>query len=369
MKGVINIIDPALTLVRGHHYDWNKRLHDFYVNDGYEVRLYCNKQADKDVLNGFSSATPLFTGESYRPIRDDEKRSLDERLANELSWFNISARRFEASLRHVEPADYQLFPTLFDYQAVGVATSTLEGSIRGCLHFEPTGRGSVMGNASWGYIKDLFRLTRKSIKLFVTTPELRALYLDAHKINTQVIPYIYDVKACAAPTRHPSLTIGFLGQQRASKGLELIPTLIERLAKDRHHVILQDSSGHRQFSSNRSNVETVGYVPNIYEVIQQCDLVVTPYESNWYKYCMAGIVVESLCCGVPVIAPANCSPGNLINSTGAGETFELFTASSVYNAVQRVIERLQEAKLSAMQARENIAKNHGIPKFATALVL
>ena len=84
---------------------------------------------------------------------------------------------------------------------------------------------------------------------------------------------------------------------------------------------------------------------------------------------MAGIVVESLCCGVPVIAPANCSPGNLINSTGAGETFELFTANSVYKAVQRVIERLQEAKISAMQARENIAKNHGIRKFATALVL
>jgi len=103
MKGVINIIDPALTLVRGHHYDWNKKLHDFYVNDGYEVRLYCNKQADKDVLNGFGSAIPLFTGESYRPIRDDEKRSLDERLANELSWFNISAVNLAARYSLIGP--------------------------------------------------------------------------------------------------------------------------------------------------------------------------------------------------------------------------------------------------------------------------
>jgi len=64
-------------------------------------------------------------------------------------------------------------------------------------------------------------------------------------------------------------------------------------------------------------------------------LFVAPYKPDWYRYNMAGIVMESLCCGVPIVAPEGSSPGNLVASLGAGTTFA-FVVTALPAAAQTI---------------------------------
>jgi glycosyltransferase involved in cell wall biosynthesis len=97
-------------------------------------------------------------------------------------------------------------------------------------------------------------------------------------------------------------------------------------------------------------------------------LVVAPYNPAWYVYNMAGVVMESLSCAVPVVAPRGSSSGNLVESFGAGATFDEFSSPSVIKAIAECAKTYPHKKQNAIAAREVFKNQHGLANFAEALL-
>lgn len=368
LNRTINIIDPALNSTRGHHFDWNKKLHDLYIARGYTVRVYCNRNVSQDLLNCFDSCFPVFSGYPYRPVvpvsRNGRPKPANVKIAEELYWIMGIQRSFEAELSQVLPADFQLFTTLFDYQLAALSHAQLQGSIRAAIHFPPDQRGSNLGPALWACGFKMAADGSNPPKFLATTPEVAHLYRSGYQQNITQLPHIYDVVRCSPRPKAERRVVGFLGEQRAAKGAALIPDLVSRLVDLGCYVICQDSSERLALNTSSGSVEVLGYVDSLAEVIARCDLVVAPYKPDWYRYNMAGIVMESLCCGVPVVAPAGTSPGNLVASLDAGVTFKTFDVASIVQAVRSGLDSLPHLKDQAVAAQGVFEREHGLVHFA-----
>jgi len=183
------------------------------------------------------------------------------------------------------------------------------------------------------------------------------------------LPHIYNAQPIPSKVPSGHVTVGFLGEQRQAKGVALIPSLVDWLVAQGCHVICQDSSERLALANDMKGVEVLGYVDNLASLIARCDLVVTPYKPDWYRYNMAGIVVEALGCGVPVIAPAGSSPGNLVASLGAGVTFKAFSVESVIEALRTGLDNIDGLTQKARDAQLLFSRDHGVSNFASAFLV
>jgi len=369
----INIIDPGLNSTRGHHYDWNKKLADYYSGLGYSVVIYCNKQATIELLNSFDTIFPIFQGYPYRPVNstsgDGKERPRSARMAQELYWFLRMQQMFQEEIKQVAAADYQLFTTLFDYQLIALANVPITGNIRAAIHFPPDQRGSLLGPALWASGFKMVADAQLSIRFLATTAEVAELYRSRYKQDLRLLPHIYNAQPIPSKVPSGHVTVGFLGEQRQAKGVALIPSLVDWLVAQGCHVICQDSSERLALANDMKGVEVLGYVDNLASLIARCDLVVTPYKPDWYRYNMAGIVVEALGCGVPVIAPAGSSPGNLVASLGAGVTFKAFSVESVIEALRTGLDNIDGLTQKARDAQLLFSRDHGVSNFASAFLV
>jgi glycosyltransferase involved in cell wall biosynthesis len=360
----INIIDPALSEQTGHHFDWCLKIAEYLKNSGdHDVWIYTRKnitESAKTVLEKYGKIMPVFIENPYAT------KDKTDPLTGALSLYFDNTMLLASTLQSIDQNAAWLWPTLFEYQLNALAVAKIRCPVSACLHVAPEYKADF-GLAMWRDAALRAHKLKVNIQFGVTFKELVPLFTPILNNKISVLPLLVDTNPAAA--QKPVLKrIGFFGDQSTRKGIHLLPELIQRLCKLGFEVIVHDSKG-KIDGTPSSKLKILGFVDDISEEISKCDLVVLPYDPVVYKHMASAIGWEAVARGVPVVAPANTAPGNFINSTKAGVTFESYNVDSILAAVARAESEYQAIASGAFEASKNWSAHHGTDKFVDAMML
>ena len=356
----IHLFDPGYIRTGGHHVEWDSFIARELVERGHEVRLYCSSEVTEAAAQAFATygpVMPLFDVSPYARLDDPQR---------EQSFLLDAASSAGRVLQQAGAADLWLWPTLFPAHLLACAEAGPAAPVAGCIHHEP---GYLLpgGRKWWQLAFDKCREAGLSLNLSATTPALQALYARiAPGISIGCAPIAHDGLPPAKPKTRMR-RIGFFGQQRREKGVDILGPLIAKLLDAGYEVVLHDSKGAPDIGS-RTNLTTLGYLDDFAREIARCDLVVTPYDPVQYHFRLSGIVAEALACGVPVVVPSATASMRLARETGAGVAFANRSANSIFQAICTARNRYPELAQSAFTTSRAWASRHGIGKFVDHLL-
>ena len=335
------ILDPGLRGLAGHHYDFVHKLNTYLTARGHEVKIYCNANADSDVVGRFNNITPLFRSFPY-PQHHGEI----------LDYHHHSRLVFE-DLSTIEDADYWIWPSAFSFQVNGVRLAQRNTKSVGCVHVEHDYHHTVWGKAQW---QDA---TTDQFKLFAIEHKLVEDYINIG-VPCQYTPNPADNIPIEHPRTHMR-TIGFFGHQRTDKGSDKITSIIDALS-DRYNIIWHDSGGGARY--DHPNVKCYGSVPVLSDIIRTCDLVVLPYDRTKYRKMSSGIMCETLSVGIPCVVPSGTAQADWMRDNQSGVMFE----DDIIAAIEVADSQYQQIANGAYRAAVNWSDKYGIEKFVNGLI-
>jgi glycosyltransferase involved in cell wall biosynthesis len=359
----INLMDPGLVQFAGHHFDIDLRVARALREDGHDVHVYAHRVAADPVVSELSAVAPvtrLFRAGPYEyPNRQDP-------VAGELLVYNQHSSALAKDLRSVREADLWLWPSIFAPQLHACAIAARGVPVAGCVHTDVRSEEWPSGPMFWRHALLSLQWMKIPLRLGAIEPEHRYGYLPLTTDDRfECFPIPHEGRRRSGVGKELS-TIGFLGHQRQEKGTALLSDLIRRLLEEGHRVVLQDS-GNRNLLQPHPNLVRTGFVPDIAELIAQCDLVVLPYDPDRYRTKGSGILWESLATGVPVVAPFGTAPGRWIEATGAGTLFSRAGADSIMDAIRAAKDRFEAITEAATKVAQRWPSEHGTKQFARAL--
>lgn len=356
----IHLFDPGYIRIGGHHVEWDSLIARELVERGHEVRLYCSSEVTETAAQAFAAygpVMPLFDVSPYARLDDPQR---------EQSFLLDAASSTGRVLQQAGAADLWLWPTLFPAHLLACAEAGPAAPVAGCIHHEPSYM-LASGRKCWELAIDASIEAGLNLNLSTTTPALRALYARiAPGISIDCAPIAHDGLPPAKPKTRMR-RIGFFGQQRREKGVDLLGPLIAKLLDAGYEVVLHDSKGAPDIGS-RTNLTTLGYLDDFAREIARCDLVVTPYDPVQYHFRLSGIVAEALACGVPVVVPSATASMRLARESGAGVAFANRSTNSIFQAICTARNRYPELAQSAFTTSRAWASRHGIGKFVDHLL-
>lgn len=360
----INLMDGSLNELGGHPHDIDLRCTQALVDAGHDVHIYCHLNATDKLQSCYQSIaaiTPLFTIHPYRSQQSYDAVAGD--IIKNLEGCHITANE----LLKVRDADLWLWPTLYAYQLFACSITKTRVQVSGCIHHPPD-FFSPADAAWWRYAFIQAHNSRLKLRLGTIEPETAHIYapLITHE-TLPVLPFPYDGVASAVKHTHVK-TIGVFGYQRHEKGGEFLLTLLKKLAGAGFQVIFHDSNPLNTDLGNMQGIRRLGYIPNLDEEIARCDLVLTPYLPEAYKYRCSGIVMSALASGIPVVAADSSAPGRLVEKTGAGTLFTHYSLESVYAAVQTAVKNYPAIAEAARKTSHDWKQQHGIVRFIDAMI-
>lgn len=360
----INIIDPGLHGQTGHHFDWCYRIAKYLHTKGYKnTEIYVNiktSEETKSILEKFGRVFPIFTENPYFP------GSAVDPLCGDLSLYLDRSITLAKTLKSIDQDCIWLWPTLFEYQLSALAFANVKCKVSACIHTAPEYR-SELAAAMWRDAAIRARKARINIHFGVTFSELCSVFQPLLRQNISALPLLVDPHPARAP-KTELLRIGFFGDQSIRKGLQLIPELIKRIFELGYEVTIQDSNGKIR-GDKSSKLKVLGYVDDIAEEIEKCDLVMLPYDPDAYQHMGSAIAWEAMARGVPVIAPQDTVPGDFVLQHNAGTTFKSFTVDSMIEALADANLKFNDIAKGAFNASKNWAQHHGADKFTSAMLL
>lgn len=359
----INLLDPGLTSVAGHHFDIDLRVARQLLQDGHELHVYAHASASKAIIDEMSTIAPisrLFRAGPYDiPSRFDP-------VAGELLVYQNQSTVLAQDLTKVAEADLWLWPSIFAPQLNACASASRGVPIAGCVHTDVQAEEWPSGAMFWRHA--LLRAQRAGmpLRLGAIEPEHRYGFLP---LTTDDRFELFPIPHEGSPRPQVSerlATVGFLGHQRREKGVLLVSEIVKRLLEQGYQVVFQDSAN-RQFLPEHAALTRIGFVPRIGDAIAKCDLVVLPYDPARYRSKGSGILWESLATGVPVVAPFGTAPGRWIEATGAGTLFSHANADAITGAIRRAGEVYPTIARAAAQVAREWPKRHGVERFVRAM--
>lgn len=330
----INLMDPGLVGQAGHHFEWVANIARLLVDRGHSVHVYAHTalpDAPRDALAAFGPVTPIFTAHPFAGPK--EARQIDP-IAGEYYLYRSQSQATARDIDQTDDADLLLWPTISAYQLSACAMSRRNTPVSCCIHFTPEAGGFKTGAMWW---RDAFLNMRRSkapLRCGSFVPALRKHYLPITADGSfAVYPAPHSARRMDGP-RDRLGTVGFFGAQRPEKGLHVIRGLIPRLINDGLRVLVHDSYNVLKVPQASPLLSVIGYVPDLAAEISRCDLVILPYDPAEYKDRGSGIAYDALAAGIPIVAPFDTVPGDLVESSGAGRTFVYFDEESIYRAAE-----------------------------------
>ena len=359
----INLLDPGLYGTHGHHLEWDLRVVEELRRLGHDVVVYSNAGIGQEAAAAVAGLAPLARHFRFSPYGYAEQV---DRVAGELILFLDGAALIAQDLRTVRDADTWMWPSIFSSQ---LYACTLLGSttpMSGCVHVEPAFMASS-GPVWWRFAFLKAHQARLRMNIGVGGPMLQKEYAPLTAVGQiRCFPAAHD----GAPSGHAKTAlrkIGFFGHQRDVKGVGILPTLVPRLLKDRHEVVVQDS-GNLVRADAMPGLTVLGYVPSLAREIARCDLVVVPYDPVTYRARESGIVWDAISSGVPVVVPAGTASSALVQSTGAGTTFPGSSAEQVYEAIKAAERDFDQISAAAFAACLKWRETRGVKHFVAAML-
>ena len=360
---LINILDPGLSIVGGHHLEWDQSIAAELVAQEHDVTLYSHVGIVPEARAAFDHRVrlePLFRNYAYlNPLQLDA-------VAGELFGFIDVAILLAEDLRAVRKADLWLWPSLFHAQLYACALFKPAAFVSGCIHTEPEFMSS-QGAACWRYA--FIKAGQAGLRLNIGVPgpilqqEYDALFGSSQSV--QLLPLPNPGHPCATP-RTALKTIGFFGHQRQEKGAASVPALVSALLNDGYQVLLHDS-GNAFGPEQITGLTRIGYVADLAAEIARCDLAVVPYDAKSYRSRESGIVWDALASGVPVVVPYGTAPALRVLASGAGKVFHFPTVESIRQAIGEASIDYRQIAAAAFRASQQWGQTHGTAKLVQAL--
>lgn len=362
----ICLLDPGLRSLSGHHVDWVHQLAREASRRGARVLVGCAKDASTGLLAALAplaEVIPMFSLWPYHHDRVPASFTQAQRDAHEMRRHTHESQVLAGELQALPPSDLWLFPTLYAAQAAACALVPMAPAMAACIHKTPDLDGPA-GARSWQ--QALQALARRSnaapICLGTTTPPLQQAYAALSALPVQVWPLAHDGLRATRPRQHIT-TVGILGHQRPEKGLAILPPLVARLLELGLKVLLHDASGQLRAPSRPGLQLVSGFVTDFPAMVNLCDLIVVPNDPASYRLSGSGPVWEAMACGVPVLAPRGCYPGDLVQSTGAGLCFDAPTPEAIVRTVRDAIHHYPRLAGAAFACSQQWLEHQGVGRF------
>jgi glycosyltransferase involved in cell wall biosynthesis len=184
-----------------------------------------------------------------------------------------------------------------------------------------------------------------------------------------------------AGARSPLVAI--LGHQKAAKGVDRLPAIVEQLLRERADIrlLLQvagvDGSEEtlqalRAIASRTDRLQLIEEPAGRSrwpQLLEMADLILCPHRPEFYFGNFSSIAAEALANGIPLVVPAGTSLETLLMECGAaGTTFERFEVTSIVAATAQALDRFDQFATRAYEAAVAWPRSRGPARMVDGLM-
>lgn len=231
---------------------------------------------------------------------------------------------------------------------------------------------------------DFRSLDQKRLLLFSFDAAASAEYAQLLQLPVAVLPTVHRAPG---PVRRrcrgsQGLTLGFLGQQRAEKGVNLLPALIRALlrADPALRFLVHDGDATerpiaaelRRLAGQEPCIEYLQRPadPALWcDLLERTDLMVLPYDPARYKASYSAVAVEAVSAGIPLVVPSGTTIEQLaLEYQGSTDSFEAWDANSIGAAIERAVRDFDDLAAQAHAGAEAWNRSNGAEAFVDRLL-
>jgi glycosyltransferase involved in cell wall biosynthesis len=293
------------------------------------------------------------------------------KLVRSAKYFEESSQVFATELRRIEFGDVLLWTTLFPYQLRGLGLLGPDLPKSFLFFHNAPGWGHPFGEELWHKAFQSLPPSASRLHFGVFEPELfleveRLLPLGEFRLERFPIPH-----DGAPPRQRAALgTVGILGHQRETKGLQRLRENVERITQMGFRVIVQDSQEAvmDEVTAGIDGALRFGYVDDLPALVSQCDALFLDYDTRMYRFSGSGIAWEAVASGVPLVVPAGTTMSRLVEGYGLGARFSAADPEDRFSALSRVKARFREFSENAMKAATAFRSRNGTARFVDSVI-
>lgn len=354
----ISLLDPGLKTPEGHHFDLDLRLVRALARRGHDVAVHGHANPDPGLVALAEEAGMRF----HSTFRVSTYARLPQ-LPSRFEAYRTSELATAQDLAGVPITDMWFWPTLAPYQlAAAVHRSGAVRQIGGAWWLPRFPQ--PMGAPSWAATARKLAETDGSIIVGAYDELLCEGYRSfSPRLDIKRLPCPHDgTNNDRKPT---SLRrIGFFGHQRAARGIDLIPELVDALLAKGFEVVVQDSSGRLKRKGNDARITVLEYIEDFPSELARCDAVIWPSHWEAYIQSLSGVVSECIATGVPVIVPSGCFPAQIAARYGCGVFFHEYSRAAILDAVDEAAREYSELAARARAAATAWHSQNGTDRLA-----
>lgn len=358
----INIFDSGLNGQTGHHFDFCLSFGKRLSLHGHSVGVWGGRDAEPGLSEAFAAA-----GCSFAPLFTHIPIALNEGQVPTFGHIEAAAMHTAAQLRgSAVPPGLDFFPTLKPTELLAYSHAQPAGRMAGMVHTLP-GIHSVYSSRIWATACANTARRGLNVRLGVLEPLLADFlrtYSDQLPIEAAPFPLDGDAQATHSTHSAPhSQCIGFFGNQRDERGLNVIAPLAQRLLADGYRVVVHDTRGQFDTDGANPNLRVLnGFIPDLAAAMAQCDIIVCPVRWESYALRPSGIVAMSIACGVPCIVASGTLSAATYYRHGSMVCYQELGVDGIMQAIARLAADYPRIAACAREAARLWRATHGIDR-------
>lgn len=365
----INILDPGLEYLGGHHLETDAAVASALINQGHQVHIFANRDASDEVAARIPSGVGFSRIFRCKPYEAGPAPRLP--IARYFIRYRRMADMTAEDLAAVAAADAWLWPSLFaeDLRAAAlVATGVpMSGVVHMGLHYFATRLESTFAwrDAARAAVARGVQVSRVGTLEGKLADNLRPM-LGRFNLAPMPVP----LEASGPVRRRTSLrVVGFFGHQRPDKGVDRLNELTAACVAMGVDVLVHDSSNWDNELRDIPGVRRVAYVDDLPALIGEADLIMLPYGLERYRSECSGIACLGIACGVPILAPEGTTMADRARKYDTGLVYTDSSTDGICRAIAAVRDNYSGYAARAYSGAAAWAETEGVARHTAALMV
>lgn len=371
------VMDQSLRGMSGHYYEYDLSVIEAIHPRAASITVFSNKDCDsaavsfpgahlypwfsmawdqtnptkrwaRDLLGRLPATLQVPLAQALRRVYRLVKGVAPARRSDQMAVFQ---QEFESALNRVGvgPETHVFIPTirLCELHIVWSVVASNPAYQAGQFHIVLRRDAAEMEQPDLGYpgISALFRrmaadpATLRAFRFYCDTEELCDDYRlsAAGAVDFHLLPIPYpqpqpDLDSLQKWRAEPGLKLVYLGNPRAEKGFDLLPSAVQALkdASIPHCALFQSVApkGYEEPEVTAARMRLAGFPsvklldqpltsPEFQSLLLAADIVLLPYRPEAYRARSSGVLVQAIAAGKPIVVPTRCWLGSQASNAGA----------------------------------------------------